>query len=164
MPPVVLVSIDGFSAALAADASLRLPALRGLAARGLSARGLRPAVPSVTWPCHTTLVTGVRPARHGILGNGVIDRTSGCTLRHEGDVCDMPTRVPTLWDAVAAAGLRAAALCWPKTRGVKTLADNVPEFSRPGPVRGMGIAPAVGRGAALGLPLSATRSGAPFAR
>jgi hypothetical protein len=104
MPPVVLVSIDGFSAALAADASLRLPALRGLAARGLSARGLRPAVPSVTWPCHTTLVTGVRPARHGILGNGVIDRTSGCTLRHEGDVCDMPPRVPTLWDAVAAAG------------------------------------------------------------
>lgn len=34
MPAVVLVSIDGFSAALASDPALRTPALRGLAARG----------------------------------------------------------------------------------------------------------------------------------
>jgi len=65
MPAVALISIDGFSAALAADPAVRLPALRGLAARGVSASGLRPAFPSVTWPCHTTLITGVAPARHG---------------------------------------------------------------------------------------------------
>jgi predicted AlkP superfamily pyrophosphatase or phosphodiesterase len=128
MPALALISIDGFSAALAADPTLRLPALRGLAARGVSARGLRPAFPSVTWPCHTTLVTGVPPARHGILGNEVLDRTSGRVLCHEGDRCDTPPRVPTLWDAAAAAGLRTAALCWPKTRGIATLADNVPEL------------------------------------
>ena len=128
MAPVVIVSIDGFSAALAADPTLRLPALRGLAARGVAAAGLRPAFPSVTWPCHTTLVTGTAPARHGILGNEVLDRASGHGLFHEGDVCDTPPRVPTLWDATAAAGRSSAALCWPKTRGVTALTDNVPEF------------------------------------
>jgi predicted AlkP superfamily pyrophosphatase or phosphodiesterase len=128
MAPVVIVSIDGFSAALAADPTLRLPALRGLAARGVAAAGLRPAFPSVTWPCHTTLVTGTAPARHGILGNEVLDRASGRVLFHEGDVCDTPPRVPTLWDATAAAGRSSAALCWPKTRGVTALSDNVPEF------------------------------------
>ena len=128
MAPVVIVSIDGFSAALAADPTLRLPALRGLAARGVAAAGLRPAFPSVTWPCHTTLVTGTAPARHGILGNEVLDRASGRVLFHEGDVCDTPPRVPTLWDATAAAGRSSAALCWPKTRGVTALTDNVPEF------------------------------------
>jgi predicted AlkP superfamily pyrophosphatase or phosphodiesterase len=85
MSAVTLISIDGFSAALAADASLRLPALRGLAARGVTAAGLRPAFPSVTWPCHTTLITGTAPARHGILGNEVLDRASGRVLCHEGD-------------------------------------------------------------------------------
>jgi predicted AlkP superfamily pyrophosphatase or phosphodiesterase len=128
MPALALVSIDGFSAALAADPTVRLPALRGLAARGVSAGGLRPAFPSVTWPCHTTLITGVTPARHGILGNEVLDRASGRVLCHEGDRCDTPPRVPTLWDAAAAAGLTTAALCWPKTRGATALGDNVPEF------------------------------------
>ena len=128
MPAVVLVSIDGFSAALAADPALRTPALRGLAARGVAAAGLRPAFPSVTWPCHTTLITGTAPARHGILGNEVLDRASGVVLCHEGDRCDTPPRVPTLWDAAADGGRSVAALCWPKTRGATRLADNVPEF------------------------------------
>jgi predicted AlkP superfamily pyrophosphatase or phosphodiesterase len=128
MPAVALISIDGLSAGLLADPTLRLPALRGLAARGVTAAGLRPAFPTVTWPCHTTLVTGVAPARHGILGNEVFDRASGRLLCHEGDRSGAVPRVPTLWDAAAGAGLRAAALCWPQTRGVASLADNVPEF------------------------------------
>jgi predicted AlkP superfamily pyrophosphatase or phosphodiesterase len=77
---------------------------------------------------HTTLITGVTPARHGILGNEVLDRASGLVLCHEGDRCDTPPRVPTLWDAAAAGGLTTAALCWPKTRGAAGLGDNVPEF------------------------------------
>lgn len=153
MPAVALISIDGFSAALAADPSLRLPALRGLAARGVSASGLRPAFPSVTWPCHTTLVTGVAPARHGILGNEVFDRASGRVLCHEGDRCDTPPRVPTLWDAAAAAGLRTAALCWPKTRGATTLADNVPEFLDQELFEAWASRPLWDEARALGLPV-----------
>jgi predicted AlkP superfamily pyrophosphatase or phosphodiesterase len=150
---VALVSIDGFSAALAADPTLRIPALRGLAARGVSAAGLRPAFPSVTWPCHTTLVTGVAPARHGILGNEVLDRASGRVLRHEGDDCDTPARVPTLWDAAAAAGRPTAALCWPKTRGARTLADNVPEVLDQGLFEAWASRPLWDEARAAGLPV-----------
>jgi predicted AlkP superfamily pyrophosphatase or phosphodiesterase len=125
---VLLISIDGFSAALFHDASVKIPTLRALAARGVAAAGLRPAFPSVTWPCHTTLVTGASPARHGILGNEVLDRTTGRVVRHEGDPTVAPIRAETLWDAAAAAGLATATLCWPKTRGVRGIRDNVPEF------------------------------------
>jgi predicted AlkP superfamily pyrophosphatase or phosphodiesterase len=153
MPAVALISIDGLSAALAADPSLRLPALRGLATRGASAAGLRPAFPSVTWPCHTTLITGVAPARHGILGNEVLDRASGRVLVHEGDRCETPPRVPTLWDAAAAAGLRAAALCWPKTRGATALADNIPEFLEQELFEEWASRPLWDEARALGLPV-----------
>jgi len=125
---VALISIDGFSTALFHDASLKIPTLRAVAARGVAAAGLRPAFPSVTWPCHTTLVTGATPARHGILGNEVMDRATGRVVRHEGDPTDAPIRTETLWDAAAAAGLATATLCWPKTRGVRSIRDNVPEF------------------------------------
>jgi predicted AlkP superfamily pyrophosphatase or phosphodiesterase len=153
MPALALISIDGFSAALAADTTLRLPTLGRLAARGVSASGLRPAFPSVTWPCHTTLITGVTPARHGILGNEVLDRARGRLLCHEGDRCDTPPRVPTLWDAAAAAGLRTAALCWPKTRGIAALADNVPEFLDQELFEAWASRPLWDEARALGLPL-----------
>ena len=154
MPGVALISIDGLSAALLADPGLRVPALRGLAARGVLAAGLRPAFPTVTWPCHTTLVTGVAPARHGILGNEVFDRATGRLLCHEGDRSGTTPRVPTLWDAAAGAGLRAAALCWPQTRGVAALADNVPEFLDQDLFEAWASRPLWDEARALGLPVA----------
>ena len=125
---VALISIDGLPAAVLDDPAIRLPHLRALAARGVRAASLRPVFPTVTWPCHTTLVTGVSPARHGVLGNVVLDRRSGALVSHYGDRTEAPVRVETLWDRAALAGLRSAAVCWPKTRSAKHLADCVPEF------------------------------------
>jgi predicted AlkP superfamily pyrophosphatase or phosphodiesterase len=125
---VALISIDGLPAAVLDDPAIHLPHLRALAARGVRATALRPVFPTVTWPCHTTLVTGVSPARHGVLGNHVLDRRSGVLVSHYGDRSKAPVRVETLWDRAAAAGLRSAAVCWPKTRSAKNLADCVPEF------------------------------------
>jgi len=56
---VALISIDGLPAGALDDPAVRLPHLRELATRGTQATGLRPVFPSVTWPCHTTFVTGV---------------------------------------------------------------------------------------------------------
>jgi predicted AlkP superfamily pyrophosphatase or phosphodiesterase len=123
-----LVSIDGLGASALDDPALDLPALRGLAARGARSDGLRPSFPSVTWPCHTTLVTGVRPARHGILGNHVFDREQRTFVSHYGDQSGMRPRAETLYDAAATAGLRTAAVCWPLTSGAARLGDNIPEF------------------------------------
>jgi predicted AlkP superfamily pyrophosphatase or phosphodiesterase len=125
---VVLISSDGLPAAVLDDPAIRLPHLRELVARGVRAASLRPVFPTVTWPCHTTLVTGVSPARHGVLGNVVLDRRSGAVVSHYGDRTEAPVRVETLWDRAAAAGLRSAAVCWPKTRSAKNLAECVPEF------------------------------------
>jgi predicted AlkP superfamily pyrophosphatase or phosphodiesterase len=124
---LVMVSIDGLRALTVDDPHAALPNLRGLAARGVRARVMRPAFPSVTWPCHTTLVTGVRPARHGVLGNHVFDRARGEVVSHYGDRTDVGIAVETLWDRVREAGDRVATLCWPKTRGAP-IPDNIPEF------------------------------------
>src|SRR5438552_324327 len=125
---LVMVSLDGLRGAALDDPAANIPTLRALAQRGARARRVRPVFPSVTWPCHTTLVTGVRPARHGVLGNIVFDRASGAVVRHEGDYTDRRVAVETLWDRVHAAGGRVASVCWPKTRGVAAIPDNVPEF------------------------------------
>ena len=123
-----MLSIDGLSAAALADPRVALPALRGLAARGAEARRLAPVFPSVTWPCHTSIVTGVSPARHGVLGNLVFDRASHAPVEHFGDRTSAPVRAETLWDRLHARGERAATICWPKTRGVAVIEDNIPEF------------------------------------
>jgi predicted AlkP superfamily pyrophosphatase or phosphodiesterase len=127
-PAVLLISVDGLGASIVADPTLDLPAIRGLIGRGAVAAGLRPVFPSVTWPCHSTLITGATPARHGVLGNHVLDRASGVIVSHYGDRTDRPIQVETLCHRAVAAGLTAAALCWPKTRGMACLTDSIPEF------------------------------------
>lgn len=125
---VVMLSIDGLRADALDDPALPLPALRGLAARGVRAGRLIPVFPSITWSCHTTMVTGVPPARHGVLGNHLYDRASGQPIDHYGDRTALGVRAETLWDRLHAAGERTAAICWPKTRGAAAVADNIPEF------------------------------------
>ena len=59
--PVLMISIDGLRPADVLDAknrNLKLPVLTGLAKHGVYASGVRDALPSVTYPNHTTLVTG----------------------------------------------------------------------------------------------------------
>lgn len=125
---LVMLSIDGLRADFVDDPTLHLPALRGLIARGARAQRMTPVFPTVTWPCHTSIVTGVSPARHGILGNLVFDRASGRVVEHYGDRTSAPVLAPTLWDHLHARGERTAGVCWPKTRGVAAVADNIPEF------------------------------------
>src|SRR5688572_32212742 len=74
---VVLVSIDGLAASYLDDPRAELPTLRMLAKRGAVAKGMITSFPSVTWPSHTSLVTGVQPARHGVIGNSVLNRKLG---------------------------------------------------------------------------------------
>jgi len=66
---VLMVSVDGMRPdyVLEADAhGLRIPFLRKLAAEGAYARGVEGVWPTNTYPSHTTLLTGVLPAEHGI--------------------------------------------------------------------------------------------------
>jgi Type I phosphodiesterase / nucleotide pyrophosphatase len=72
-PLVVLVSIDGFRPDYLKRGNSAT--LDELAERGASAKGLLPAFPSVTFPNHYSIVTGLVPDHHGIVNNTMFDPT-----------------------------------------------------------------------------------------
>lgn len=118
--PVVLISVDGLKPDYVLNANalgLKVPNLRRLAAEGAFATGVRGVTPTVTYPSHTTLVTGVSPADHGILNNSPFDPLA--TNNNGWYWYAEDIKVPTLWDAAAAAGLVTANVDWPVTVGAK---------------------------------------------
>ena len=128
--PVVMISIDGLKPdyVLQADKhGLKIPHLRRFLKEGAFAAGVKGVVPTVTYPSHTTLVTGVLPSRHGILANTPFDpygKNWGGWYWYAEDI-----RVPTLWDAAAAAGLTTANVDWPVTVGAD-ITYNIPQYWR----------------------------------
>src|SRR6476620_10311096 len=74
---VVLISVDGLAHYYFDDPKAEMPTIRQLAAEGARAEKMKCSMPTVTWPNHTTLVTGVHPAKHGVIGNNYFDRTKG---------------------------------------------------------------------------------------
>jgi predicted AlkP superfamily pyrophosphatase or phosphodiesterase len=155
-PRALVISIDGFAAFYWRDAAARLPTLRRLAERGVVAAGMETVFPSTTWPTHVSLVTGVRPAAHGVVGNHVwnraTDRAEDLTGDPLYDAADL-IRVPTFYDRAHAAGLRVAAVDWPATRHAASLAFNLP-FFKDQAVFEAHTAPAVWRElGALGYPM-----------
>ena len=110
---VVIISLDGFTARALADPALPLPTLRRLAAAGATAKAMRPVNPTVTWANHTSMVTGVTPARHGVVYNGLLVREPGVPPRVEPwrDKAEM-VQVPTLYDVVHARGMTTAQVDW----------------------------------------------------
>jgi arylsulfatase A-like enzyme len=66
-PYLLLVSIDGFRWDFADLQDT--PAIDRIAENGLKAQALQPAFPTLTFPSHFTIATGVRPASHGIVAN-----------------------------------------------------------------------------------------------
>lgn len=70
--PLIVISVDGLDHRYLRDADklgLKIPTLRKLMREGEFTGGLIGVVPTITWPSHTTLITGVTPREHGILGN-----------------------------------------------------------------------------------------------
>jgi len=70
-PPVILISIDGFKPEYLQRGVT--PTLNSLANKGVLAEAMHPSFPSITFPNHYTLVTGLRPDHHGIVGNNMND-------------------------------------------------------------------------------------------
>ncbi len=68
---VVVISLDGFPTYALHDPAIPLPVLRKLIREGASADGMKPVNPTVTWPNHTAIVTGVNASQHGVIYNGL---------------------------------------------------------------------------------------------
>ena len=127
---VVIITMDGFPEYVLRDPHAPVPNLRRLAAEGVAADGMRPVNPAITWPNHTTLVTGVKPNKHSVLFNGLLMR-EGTGRPNRIDMSRDQTelvKVPTLWDVAHAQGMRTAAVNWPCTKNSPTLDDCLPDI------------------------------------
>jgi predicted AlkP superfamily pyrophosphatase or phosphodiesterase len=123
--PVILISIDGFRPDYL-DRGIA-PRLSELAAGGVRGE-MRPSFPSKTFPNHYTLVTGLRPDRHGIVDNTMEDpgpprRRFSLSARGEvGDAFWWNDGKP-IWVSAEEAGIRTAPIFWPGSeaavRGVR---------------------------------------------
>jgi predicted AlkP superfamily pyrophosphatase or phosphodiesterase len=127
---VILISVDGLkpeSYTRPDEHGLEVPTLREMVRNGAWSEGAEGVFPTVTYPSHTSMVTGVRPGTHGIVTNQPDDplhRLEGMLRWFTEDI-----RVPTLWDAAHRAGLRTGIIYWPVTLGAQATAI-VPEFWR----------------------------------
>ncbi|BDC48830.1 alkaline phosphatase family protein [Bryobacterales bacterium F-183] len=110
---VVLISLDGFPSYALKDPKLPIPTLRKLIANGTSAPMLG-INPTVTWPNHTAMVTGVRADQHGLLANGTITRTGTWPpVKVEPYVVkEKMVKMPTIYDVAHKAGLTTAHVDW----------------------------------------------------
>ncbi|WP_082488914.1 ectonucleotide pyrophosphatase/phosphodiesterase [Duganella sp. Leaf61] len=124
--PVILVSIDGFRAEYL-DRGVT-PNLARLAAGGVRAVAMRPSFPSITFPNHYTLVTGLRPDHHGIVENEMNDVAipgQHFTLKNRAAVIDRRwwDQAEPVWVTAERHGVRSATLFWPGSeadiRGVR---------------------------------------------
>jgi len=113
---VVIVSLDGLRPEFYLDEAYAAPELRALLKAGSHARAAEGVFPTVTYPNHTSIVTGVRPARHGVLYN-TIPTPAGTRGRRYEEATDL--RVPPIWEWARAAGLTTAAVSWPVTAGAR---------------------------------------------
>lgn len=129
--PVLLISIDGLQPADVIEADARgvsAPNLRKFMAEGAYATGVRNALPTVTYPNHTTLVTGAAPSVHGISNNTTFDpyqKNMGGWYWYASDI-----KAETLWDAVGGKGGVVASIGWPVSVGARAIDWNVPEIWR----------------------------------
>jgi predicted AlkP superfamily pyrophosphatase or phosphodiesterase len=127
---LVVISIDGLRPdyiTAADEHGAKVPNLRRFLKEGAYADGVEGVVPTVTYPSHTTLMTGVWPAKHGILANTTFDPLQKNYQGWYWYAEDI--RVPTLWDAAAKAGRTTASVQWPVTVGAH-INWNIPEFWR----------------------------------
>jgi predicted AlkP superfamily pyrophosphatase or phosphodiesterase len=95
---------------------------------GVHASSVRGVLPTVTYPSHTTLLTGVWPARHGIYSNETWDplrKSQSGWYWYAEDI-----HSPTLWEAAAHAGYLVGSISWPVSVNAPGVQYDIPEYWR----------------------------------
>ena len=130
----IIISLDGLDVRYLQkrdEYGLKIPTLRRLMSDGVTGQVVG-VYPSVTYPSHTTIVTGAHPSRHAILGNELFENPdqpqTGSWHWFARDI-----RAETLWEVAGRGGLKTALISWPVGAGVGDY--NFPEIWKPGGTR-----------------------------
>jgi predicted AlkP superfamily pyrophosphatase or phosphodiesterase len=127
--PVLMISIDGLRPGDVQDAEqrgLKISNLTAMETNGAYAQTVTGVMPTLTYPSHTTLMTGVSPAKHGIANNLTFDpfnRNQAGWYWYSEDI-----NVPTLWDAAHRAHLKTVNVHWPVSVGANSIDLNLPQI------------------------------------
>jgi len=122
---LIVVSVDGLDWRYLRDRDalhLRIPNMRRLLHDGSYASGVIGVWPTITWPSHTSLITGVRPDQHGIEGNRR-PKSEGGDYYWNASLL----KSPTLWQLAHDQHRTTAAITWPVTVGAP-IDYNLPEY------------------------------------
>ena len=111
---LILVSLDAFRWDYLEKAPT--PNLHALARRGVRAQALIPVFPAKTFPNHYTIVTGLYPEHHGIVGNSILDppthrRFDRSNTTEVGDA--MWWGGEPIWVTAERSGRHAGTMFWP---------------------------------------------------
>jgi predicted AlkP superfamily pyrophosphatase or phosphodiesterase len=122
-PKIVVISLDAFAAISLHEPQLPAPTLHALMQRGAYAVSMQPINPTVTWPNHTAMVTGVNASLHHVLVNGLIVDQRSATLPgiDMGAPKSQLVAVPTVYDAAHQAGLTTAQVDWVAIEGSQSI-------------------------------------------
>ncbi len=114
---LLVISIDGLRPDYVTEADqhgLKIPTLRKFLVEGVYAEGVIGVLPTVTYPSHTTLMTGVWPIEHGVFANQKFNPFAA----GKEQITEVSTiKVKTLWEAAHAADYTVASVGWPVTTG-----------------------------------------------
>ena len=113
-PTTILISLDGFRADFL-DRGLT-PSLNALIANGVSPQYMHPSFPSVTFPNHFTLVTGLYPESHGVVGNTFWDPKFQEEFYYTHPAVSMQPKwwnAEPLWVTAERQGVRSGIHMWP---------------------------------------------------
>ena len=120
---VIVISLDAFGAASLQEPQLPAPTLHALMQQGVYATSMQPINPTITWPNHTAMVTGVDASLHHVLVNGLI--VNQRTVTPPRIDMDAPksqlVAVPTVYDVAHQAGLTTAQVDWVAIGDAKTI-------------------------------------------
>jgi predicted AlkP superfamily pyrophosphatase or phosphodiesterase len=116
---VVILSLDGVAEYMLEDPQVPMPTLMRMANEGAKAAFMLPINPTITWPNHTSIVTGVLARKHLLLFNGQLEWPTSDGPPHINEKAFEPELVhfPALFDVAHQAGLTTGQVDWPATDG-----------------------------------------------
>ena len=123
---VILITIDGLRSDILSNSSQPAPFLHEMMRKSVYVPNVIVVNPTMTYPSHTTLVTGSTPLDHGIHCNRQFqfNRAEPTLYNWYAD----SIRTKTIWQTVKEHGGTTASVFWPVTTGCKWIDFNLPEY------------------------------------